>query len=58
VLVDPDRRWTVRDEDILSKAGWSPYSGRTFVGGAVKTFLRGRLSEPGAGTFVPGPGVG
>jgi dihydroorotase len=58
VLVDPDRRWTVRDEDILSRAGWSPYSGRTFVGGAVKTFLRGRLPEPGAGTFVPGPGVG
>ncbi|MGH8947835.1 MAG: dihydroorotase, partial [Acidimicrobiia bacterium] len=28
VLVDPNGRWCIRDEDILSKAGWSPYSGR------------------------------
>jgi dihydroorotase (multifunctional complex type) len=50
VVVDPTTRWTVKDEDVLSKAGWSPYSGRTFTGRAVRTFLRGE--EPGAGRFV------
>jgi dihydroorotase len=56
VLVDPDHTWTVRDEDILSKAGWSPYSGRTLIGRAVKTLLRGKVPEPGRGLFLPGPG--
>ncbi len=41
VLVDPDGSWFVRDEDILSKAGWSPYSGRTLQGRIVATYLRG-----------------
>jgi dihydroorotase (multifunctional complex type) len=65
VLVDPAAMWTVRDEDVLSKAGWSPYSGRTLRGRAVTTFLRGEvvaddrgfLAEPGTGRFVPGPGA-
>ncbi|HEY6628627.1 MAG TPA: amidohydrolase family protein [Acidimicrobiia bacterium] len=41
VLVDPTGSWTVRDEDILSKAGWSPFSGKTLQGRVVATFLRG-----------------
>ncbi len=64
VLVDPKTRWTVRDADIISKAGWSPYSGRTLTGRAQRTYLRGRLvaddgrvvGRPGAGRFVPGEG--
>jgi dihydroorotase-like cyclic amidohydrolase len=66
VLVDPEREWFVRDEDIVSKAGWSPLAGRTLVGGAVATILRGQLiardrtmlAEPGVGRFVPGAGAG
>jgi dihydroorotase len=50
VVVDPAERWTVTDGDVLSMAGWSPYSGRTFAGRAVRTYLRGE--EPGAGRFV------
>jgi dihydroorotase (multifunctional complex type) len=65
VLVDPDARWTVRDEDVISKAGWSPFAGRTLVGRAVRTYLRGRLAaeegrvlaEPGSGRFLPGAGA-
>jgi allantoinase len=65
VLVDPQARWTVRDEDVLSKAGWSPYAGRTLTGRAVRTYLRGALAasdgevlaEPGTGRFVPGAGA-
>jgi dihydroorotase len=63
VLVDPDATWTVADADILSKAGWSPYSGRTFQGRVVATYLRGteiaRDSVPHderSGSFIPGPG--
>jgi dihydroorotase (multifunctional complex type) len=65
VLVDPERRWTVADADILSKAGWSPFAGRTLTGGAVRTFLRGReIAADGRvaagrdGRFVAGAGSG
>ena len=64
-LVDPVEAWTVRDEDVISKAGWSPYTGRTLVGRAVRTYGRGRLlaadgevvAEPGWGRWVPGAGA-
>ncbi len=64
VLVDPEARWTVRDADIISKAGWSPFSGRTLTGRAQRTYLRGTLiadggrivEQPGAGRFLPGAG--
>jgi dihydroorotase-like cyclic amidohydrolase len=64
VLVDPEERWTVRDEDVLSRAGWSPFAGRTLVGRAVRTYVRGQLvadggrvvGEAGTGRFVPGAG--
>jgi dihydroorotase (multifunctional complex type) len=62
VLVDPTGQWRVEDEDILSKAGWSPYSGRDFRGSVVATYLRGMaVSENGrphderTGIFIPGP---
>jgi dihydroorotase (multifunctional complex type) len=65
VLVDPSAEWTVSDDAILSKAGWSPFSGRTIVGRAVQTYLRGELvasdgnvlAEPGVGRFLPGRGA-
>jgi dihydroorotase len=64
VLVDPDGLWEVRDEDIHSKAGWSPFTGRVFRGSIVATYLRGRLvAENGRaadernGLFIPGPGA-
>jgi dihydroorotase (multifunctional complex type) len=62
VLLDPHGSWTVRGEDLQTKARWSPFDGRTFRGRVVRTFVRGRLVfdlaaglplEPGWGTFVP-----
>jgi dihydroorotase (multifunctional complex type) len=41
VLVDPEGSWTVEGADVISKAGWSPYAGRTFQGRVVATYLRG-----------------
>ena len=40
-LVDPNKKWTIRDEDVLSKCGWTPYAGRAVQGLPVYTFLRG-----------------
>ena len=63
VLVDPAGSWLVADDDIISKAGWSPYSGRRFQGQVVATYLRGTAiategvpSDTRGGRFVaPGP---
>jgi len=41
VLVDMAERRTIRDEDVLSKCGWTPYAGREVRGAARYTFLRG-----------------
>jgi len=62
-LVDLAAERVLRDEDVVSKAGWTPYAGRRVRGRAVMTFSRGELvardgrpiAEPGRGRFVPGP---
>ncbi len=41
VLVDPARRHTISDADVLSKCGWTPYAGRAVTGIPVYTLLRG-----------------
>jgi dihydroorotase (multifunctional complex type) len=64
VLVDPRHRWTVADADILSRAAWSPYSGRELTGRAVRTYVRGKLvmadgevlAPPGTGVLLHGSG--
>lgn len=43
VLVDPAATYELRDEDIKSRAGWSPLAGRTMKGRAVQTLLRGHV---------------
>jgi dihydroorotase (multifunctional complex type) len=40
-LVDMDGQRTLRHETIISKAGWTPYDGRTVTGSVVRTILRG-----------------
>ena len=66
-LVDPDATWTVRGQDLHSRAGWTPFEGWKFRGRVRRTFVRGRLvydagagvvGEPGWGRFVPRAGVG
>lgn len=63
VLVDPAVRWTLRNEDVISKAGWTPFHGREITGRVVRTYLRGALSArdgeavASSGRFLPGPGA-
>ncbi|MCC6904265.1 MAG: dihydroorotase family protein [Anaerolineae bacterium] len=67
-LIDPAERWTIRDEDMLSKAGWTPYHGFEATGRVKGVYLRGQhayngaqvLLQPGAGrplevTPIPNP---
>ncbi|MGH3328249.1 MAG: dihydroorotase [Streptomycetales bacterium] len=63
-LVDMGHSRVLRDGDVLSKAGWTPYAGREVRGGVVQTYLRGRLvAEEGTplreltGQFLPGAGA-
>jgi allantoinase len=64
VLVDPSATVRIRDEDVISKAGWTPFAGRTTTGDVVRVFLGGQeIAADGVprdernGTFIPGPGA-
>ena len=57
IIVDPARKWTIRNEDVLSKIGWTPYDGRQVVGAVERTFLRG-TEIYGDGTVTGRPGYG
>jgi len=63
-LFDPEGTWKVSDEAVISKAGWSPFSGRTFRGRVIRTLLRGidvavdgEPVDGRGGAFLPGPGA-
>lgn len=43
VVVDPEAPWTVGQENILYKCGWSPLSGRTFRSRVTHTLVNGRV---------------
>ncbi len=42
VLVDLEREYEIRDDDVLSLTGWSPYAGRKVRAKPVRTIVRGR----------------
>ena len=41
VLLNPSKEWTVTNDCILSKCGWSPMEGQTFHSKVEKTFVNG-----------------
>jgi dihydroorotase len=43
VIVDLDAPWTVQQENILYKCGWSPLEGTTFKSRVTHTFVNGNL---------------
>lgn len=43
VLINPNSEWTVNNDTILSKCGWSPLEGNTFTSRVEKTFVNGTL---------------
>ena len=52
VLIDTNKKWTVRPENILYKCGWSPFKGVTFSHQVEKTFVNGQLGYD-RGTLFP-----
>jgi dihydroorotase len=42
VLVDLHERWTIRNEDQLTRCGWSPWDGVELTGRPVRTIVHGR----------------
>jgi dihydroorotase len=43
-IIDPKKSLTVTNDTVVSKCGWTPYSGMTLTGGIVeKTFVNGNL---------------
>ncbi len=43
VLLNPNKKWRVTKENILSKCGWSPFEGNTYNWSIDKTFVNGNL---------------
>lgn len=59
IEVDMDE-YEIRNEEVLTKCGWSPFAGRRVVGKVTRTVLRGEtvfengkvLAEPGSGRIL------
>ena len=43
VILDPRKKYTVKDENILYKCGWSPFQGKEFNSKITHTFVNGNL---------------
>ena len=65
VLVDLGTQHVIEDRSMLSRAGWTPYHGRSVHGRPVMTLVRGRVvardgavvARPGTGRLLLGPGA-
>jgi dihydroorotase (multifunctional complex type) len=59
-VVDPEASWTITNDDVLSKIGWTPYDGRPVTGRVTHTLVRGQtvyangrvVGEPGYGQLA------
>lgn len=59
-LLATDKEWTITDESVLSRVGWTPYNGRTVRGAVARTMNRGSdvwvdgkiVGKPGHGRQV------
>ena len=43
-IIDPNKTWEVKKENILYKCGWSPLEGQVFSHQVVSTFVNGHLA--------------
>jgi dihydroorotase (multifunctional complex type) len=56
-LVDLNEQWTVSDERLLTRCGWTPFAGKTVRGRVVRVYLRGELVYQD-GEILARPGQG
>lgn len=57
VLLDIHQEWTITNESVLSKIGWTPYHGRNLRGAVNRTLVRG-TDVYAEGRIVGTPGHG
>lgn len=57
VVVDLDAPWTIRNEGVLSRCGWTPYDGVECAARVERTLVRG-VDVFAAGEVVGRPGLG
>jgi allantoinase len=65
VVFDPNGSRVLRDEDVVSRAGWTPYAGAEVRGRVTHTVLRGApvvedgevVEQEPRGRFLPGAGL-
>jgi carbamoyl-phosphate synthase/aspartate carbamoyltransferase/dihydroorotase len=55
VEIDPDEEWVLGDE-VVSRAGWTPYAGRRVRGRVSLVVLRGEIAYDGEVRAAPGSG--
>jgi carbamoyl-phosphate synthase/aspartate carbamoyltransferase/dihydroorotase len=61
VEVDPEATYTIADEMLHTKCGWTPFAGLTVHGRIQRVILRGEtvyengqvLARPGSGHLIP-----
>ncbi len=66
IVVDLDGEEVLRNEDVVSKCGWTPLAGRRIKGDVLTTLVRGQIvmedrrlcGRPGWGRFVSRAAVG
>lgn len=57
VEVDAEAQWTIQNEGMQSKCGWTPFAGMTVTGRIRRVILRGQLAyEEGVVLALPGSG--
>ena len=56
-LVDPNKPRTVRNDQVLSKCGWSPFEGDTFRASIAATFVNGNLAARDGKVLDAQPGM-
>ena len=57
VLVDPNSPWTVSESGILSKCGWSPFTGDRFSARVTGTWVNGVQVWDGKRVIEPADGI-
>ena len=59
-LVDPEARWTLANDGLFTRCGWTPFAGKAIIGRVMRVYLRGQtayqdgriLAQPGWGRQV------
>lgn len=53
VEVDMEENWTIENENLQTKCGWTPFAGMKVIGKVKKVVLRGKMAFDGQNIFGP-----